>query len=181
METLPEKNDGENDPDDRRAELKLCAHELWRFFKYWILYPIISIVSLFLLLNAVSWAYYCFCFVWVREIPVCRAGGMPVEMSVPVRWCGGVFPRHKLGAMELLAPSGWRYWVSFDQDKPERLFIFRHWISPFLGGHLACYEITDPAAVSRLTPIFRQSRERRRREFAAEAQEDAECTVRPTR
>ena len=171
METLPEKNDGENAQDDWRSELKLCVHELWLFFKYWILYPVIAIVALLLLLNAVFWAYYYLFFVWVHEIPVCRAGGMPVEMSVPVRWCGGVFPRHRQGAMELLAPSGWRYWVSFDRDKPEQIFIFRHWDSLFFGGHVASYEITDPAAVAKLTPIFRQCRERRLREIAAEEQE----------
>ena len=59
--------------------------------------------------------------------------------------------------MGLLAPSGWRYWVSFDRDKPERIFIFRHWDSLFFGGRVASYEITDPAAVAKLTPIFRQS------------------------
>lgn len=168
MET---KNDEKNTPGNRSEKLKFWADVLWRVCKYFVIYPIVAVLTLLLLLYVAFKVEYYIFFVRVNSIQVCRIDETPVAMTIPVRYIGMRIPWERKGSMRLYALNGWRYWIGFNQHLPLFLSISRWSYLLGLAVFEARYEITDPAAVAKLTPIFRQCRERRLREIADEERE----------
>ena len=141
-----------------------------KFFKYFIITPLLVIIGIILLNQIVFLAVQYFGYVRVKNLEIVQIGESPVKINIPVKFLSSD-ALFSIRPVRMYTPDRWRYALRCIPEKGEI------WVTAHHGGYLinhytASYEVTDPKVRAELIELFKkawQEEEKLRKRARAES------------
>ena len=126
-----------------------------KFFKYFIITPLLVIIGIILLNQIVFLAVQYFGYVRVKNLEIVQIGESPVKINIPVKFhsSDALF---SIRPVRMYTPDRVRYALRCIPEKGEI------WVTAHHGGYLinhytASYEVTDPKVRAELIELFKKA------------------------
>ena len=128
-----------------------------KFFKYFIITPLLVIIGIILLNQIVFLAVQYFGYVRVKNLEIVQIGESPVKINIPVKFLSSD-ALFSIRPVRMYTPDRWRYALRCIPEKGE-IWVTAHHGGYFINHYTASYEITDPKVRAELIELFKKARQ----------------------
>ena len=127
-----------------------------KFLRYFIVMPLLVIISIYALNAIIYLTIWYFCYVRTDNLLIAKIMETPVKVNIPVKF-SRLYDRHSIPGVSMYTADRMPYSLRCIPEKGEI------WVTAHHGGYLinhytASYEITDPKVRAELIELFKRAR-----------------------
>ena len=128
-----------------------------KFFKYFIITPLLVIIGIILLNQIVFLAVQYFGYVRVKNLEIVQIGESPVKINIPVKFLSSD-DLFSIRPVRMYTSDRVRYALRCIPEKGE-IWVTAHHGGYFINHYTASYEVADPKVRAELIELFKKARQ----------------------